>query len=320
MPEISVIVPVYKVEAYLCRCVDSLLKQTFADFELILVDDGSPDRCPEICDEYARSDPRVHVIHKENGGLSSARNAGLDVAVGNWISFVDSDDWVSNHYLEYLYRAAREGNAELSICTFQKVTNENVRADDVYQIVDVLDGVSSQHKLFDTEAENYIVSWGKLYRASLFSEVRFPFGKQHEDAFVTHLLLFKSNRIAKISTVAYYYYQRTDSIMGCGFTLKSLDAIEAFLARQVFYKEHGLQDLALLQSQAIEYSLVNYRGKYAIDDASIRRKIVLLYKKLIWQSLGIWPAKYFAIRVLDLYCHKIYLALYRLSHKENSHA
>lgn len=127
MPEISVIVPVYKVEPYLRRCVDSILSQTFTDFEVILVDDGSPDDCPAICDEYAGKDERVRVIHQENGGLSAARNAGLDWVFANsdsrWISFVDSDDCVHPKFLEYLHRAGVENNVQISICTYKKCRN-----------------------------------------------------------------------------------------------------------------------------------------------------------------------------------------------------
>ena len=128
MQKISVIVPVYKVEKYIHRCVDSILGQTYADFELILVDDGSPDNCGAICDEYAAKDSRVVVIHQENGGLSAARNAGIDWAFANsdsqWISFVDSDDWIHPCFLERLWQAARTYRVSISCCKFQRVCEE----------------------------------------------------------------------------------------------------------------------------------------------------------------------------------------------------
>ena len=130
MPTISVIVPVYKVEPYLHRCVDSILNQTFEDFELILVDDGSPDNCPVICDEYAAKDSRVVVIHQENGGLSAARNAGIDWAFANsnsqWLSFVDSDDWIHPQTLEHLLRAVEENGTKISICGYEESDGSNV--------------------------------------------------------------------------------------------------------------------------------------------------------------------------------------------------
>ena len=134
MAEISVIVPVYKVEPYLRRCVDSILAQTFSDIEVILVDDGSPDGCPAICDEYARLDKRVKVIHQKNGGLSAARNAGLDWVFANsdsqWISFVDSDDWVHPQFLEYLYRAIVDYNVKISVCSAKKADKYTVPSRD----------------------------------------------------------------------------------------------------------------------------------------------------------------------------------------------
>lgn len=116
MPEVSIIVPVYKVEPYLNKCVDSILAQTFTDFECILVDDGSPDSCGKICDEYVQKDSRVKVIHQENQGLSAARNSGLDMASGAWIVFVDSDDWIEPDAVEVLYRAALQNDADMAVC------------------------------------------------------------------------------------------------------------------------------------------------------------------------------------------------------------
>ena len=137
MPKISVIVPVYNVEPYLHRCVDSILVQTHTDFELILVDDGSPDNCGVICDEYAQKDSRIHVIHQQNGGLSAARNAGIDWAFANsdsqWLSFIDSDDWVHPCFLEYLYRAVQETDAKVSACGIRKVEGEVEFSDVRYQ-------------------------------------------------------------------------------------------------------------------------------------------------------------------------------------------
>ena len=129
MPIISVIVPVYKVEPYIHRCIDSILSQTFVDFELILIDDGSPDNCPDICDEYALKDNKIHVIHQKNSGLSVARNAGLDYVSSSsnseWITFVDSDDWIDKHYLEYLYKAANESNTNISSCVYRIINDNN---------------------------------------------------------------------------------------------------------------------------------------------------------------------------------------------------
>ena len=177
---ITVIVPVYKVEPYLHRCIDSILNQTFTDFELILVDDGSPDGCGVICDEYI--DPRITVIHQLNGGLSAARNSGIDWAFAcsdsEWLAFVDSDDWVHPQMYEQLYRAACDSNVSLSICDFQrtKQVDEFPRLSFVSPMVyNGLDFFTSNRNVIAT------VAWNKLYKKSIFDGYRYPVGKLHED-------------------------------------------------------------------------------------------------------------------------------------------
>ena len=178
---ITIIVPVYKVEPYLRRCVDSILAQTFTDFELILVDDGSPDNCGAICDEYAAQDSRIHVIHQENGGLSAARNAGIDWAFANsdsqWLAFVDSDDWVHPNYLAYLYRAVSEDGTKVSACGYREVldSNEIIETEDYCSRVLLWEEFLLNHGLKAT------LAWNKLYSKDLFHELRYPDGKLYED-------------------------------------------------------------------------------------------------------------------------------------------
>ena len=196
---ISVIVPVYKVEKYIHRCVDSILAQTFTDFELILVDDGSPDNCGKICDEYAEKDNRIHVIHKENGGLSDARNAGIDWAFANsdseWITFIDSDDWIHPKYLEALYNAVKETGCEISICGYEETTGDSPKVDDInLQAV-----IVSTEDFFCEHNVNAVVAWGKLYKKELFREIRYPVGKLHEDEFTTYKLLFQYENCAFVN-------------------------------------------------------------------------------------------------------------------------
>lgn len=228
MPEISVIVPVYKVEPYLRRCVDSILAQTFSDIEVILVDDGSPDGCPAICDEYAWLDKRVKVIHQKNGGLSAARNAGLDWVFANsdsqWISFVDSDDWVHPQFLEYLHRAAVESNVEISMCNVQKVSEfaitDKINVYDGYSIENAMDFYSKQYFLGTS-------AWNKLYKRNIFLKARYPVGKLFEDAFLTYRLLYQAEDIAYIDNKLYYYYKNENSIMHSHYTLLKLAEVEA---------------------------------------------------------------------------------------------
>ena len=241
---ISVVVPVYKVEEYLSRCVDSILGQTYCNIEVILVNDGSPDRCAEMCDEYSYKDPRVKVIHKKNGGLSDARNAGIEKAKGDYISFVDSDDWVHCEYIERLYRLLRSKGADIAVCNFMRTSKEdieiNLNGEDVFEF----SNIEALQQYSDRLYVPMVVSWGKLYNKQLFEDVRFPVGRIHEDEFTTHKLIFKARKIVFTTLPLLYYWQREDSIMGSGFKLKNkLDAIDALLERSVFFESIGLNDL-----------------------------------------------------------------------------
>ena len=235
MSLISVIVPVYKVEPYLRECVDSILNQTFSDFELILVDDGSSDNCPKICDEYALKDSRIVVIHKENGGLSSARNAGIAIAKGKYLSFIDSDDYVESTFLERLVNAQIKYNADLVICS-HKVTNSKngitSKIREYNQIV--LDKYTFWHHKFNMEADN-VVAWNKLYKKELFNNVRYPEGKIREDEFVIHRITDRCNRIVYLPSALYIYRQNSASIMNnTDNQNKYIDYLEAIADRISF--------------------------------------------------------------------------------------
>lgn len=240
MPEISVIVPIYQIEAYLRRCVDSILAQTFTDFELILVDDGSPDNCGTICDEYAAKDARIHVIHQENGGLSAARNASIDWAFANsdsqWLSFVDSDDWVHPQMLEQLYRAVQEHGVEVSVCGYRETESDDPWEDGEYA-----------SKLWPVEQYyvecnvNATVAWGKLYHRDCFREIRYPVGRIHEDEFVTYRILFAYKQIAVIDSPMYAYFINPLGITKSKWTLKRLDAVEGLENQIGYFKQNGYE-------------------------------------------------------------------------------
>lgn len=222
MKKISIIVPVYKVEPYLRRCIESIINQTYKDLEIILVNDGSPDNCGDICDEYAQLDKRIRVIHKENGGLSDARNAGIDIAVGKYIGFVDSDDYIAEDMYEFLVNLMEKNNADISICgTYyvkddkikksRKVSSE-IRLNSETAIKEMLGELS-----FNTSA------WDKLYRRTLFDGIRYPKGKLFEDLFTTYKLLDRANVIVYSSEPKYYYISTQGSIMNSSFSKKKLD-------------------------------------------------------------------------------------------------
>lgn len=240
---ISVIVPVYKVEKYLHRCVDSILAQTFANFELILVDDGSPDNCGTICDEYAKLDKRIHVIHQENGGLSSARNTGIDWAFENsdskWLTFIDSDDWVHPQYLEVLLNSAEKNNMSISVCGYIRTEGETTEIlPDKYteKVWDVCN-------FFIEHNVNAIVAWGKLYKKECFSNVRYPVGKLHEDEATTYKILFEFEKVAVVEAEMYYYFVNSESIMNSAWSMRRFDGYDAFEERIIFFKNRKMNKL-----------------------------------------------------------------------------
>lgn len=282
MAEISVIVPVYKVEPYLRRCVDSILAQTFTDIEVILVDDGSPDGCPAICDEYARQDGRVKVIHQQNGGLSAARNAGLDWIFANsnsqWISFVDSDDWVHPRFLEYLYRAATEHNVQIGICNVKEVSSFTT-ADDVLPY-----SVHSVEGSMDFYSENYFlgtVAWNKIYSREVFLQERYPVGKLHEDAFLTYRLLYRVSKIVYINSMLYYYYRNENSIMHSPYSLSRIAEVEAVEEQYHFFIEHGLEKNVLFsREKLIDKYTEHIHSLRSMDNENALEIMYKLRKKL----------------------------------------
>ncbi len=212
-PLISVIVPVYKVERYLDECVESIVNQTYHNLEIILVDDGSPDNCPQICDDWAKKDERIRVIHKENGGLSSARNAGLDICTGDYISFIDSDDWIESDFYYTLYRKSAESGAEIVMCAavaeYPDGSSRNT-AEHIFSHV-----LSQDELLHDFLYHRNNVCgavWDKLYKRSVFEKVRFPIGLNSEDRYVHAITYSSISKFQYIDVILYHYRQRENSI------------------------------------------------------------------------------------------------------------
>lgn len=224
MPKISIIVPIYNVEKYLDRCMQSLLNQTLKDIEIIMVDDGSPDSCPKLCDEYARKDQRVKVIHKENGGLGYARNSGLDVATGNFVAFVDSDDFVEKLMYERLYNAAVKENADVAYCNhfiFLTATGsvENPYApfekDTTFRGAEVVDEVMmnmiASAPEAATERKYYMSVWRGIFRRSVIGDLRF----ESERDYLSEDILFQVALLQRVSAVTFvrnrlYYYRKNE--------------------------------------------------------------------------------------------------------------
>jgi len=246
---ISVIVPVYRVEKYLDRCVNSISGQTYNNLEIILVDDGSDDRCPVMCDEYAARDERIHVIHKANGGQATARNAGLDAARGRLIAFVDSDDYIALDMYERLYNAMEAGEADIAICNYSYVTETGVELTKDSPIVnyEVVNCLDFCEKLQQKNSGYYITPWNKLYRREIFDKVRFPEVRAFEDNFIIHKIAEQCRSIVIIPDKLCYYTQRAGSTSSRTFSARTYGNIDALLDRFGFYIKKSQSDLRYLE-------------------------------------------------------------------------
>ena len=245
---ISVIVPVYKVEKYLARCVDSIIAQTYENLEIILVDDGSPDNCGKLCDEYAQKDARIRVLHKENGGLSDARNYGTEISSGAYITFVDSDDYIAPNYVEYLYRLLVENDADISCCCNVRTGEDSVEfgVDDTMQRVQVLSGKESCRGLLGDLHVTLVTAWAKLYKSRLVRKYPFPKGRKHEDEATTCKYYYEAQKVAVGNAQLYAYYQNPEGIMNSLGKGMNRDFLWAYEHRALFFREEKAFDLEQL--------------------------------------------------------------------------
>ena len=275
MPKITVIVPVYDVEKYLDRCVDSILNQTFTDFELILVDDGSPDNCGKICDEYAKKDNRITVIHKENGGLSDARNVALDMIFNKsdseWLTFIDSDDWVHPNCLEIFYNFAVK--ADLPIIMAEVfVTNGEVEFPQFKEEYLSVERVNDAFRNVKLDPPSVC---GRLYKKELFKDVRFPFGKLFEDRFTSYKLLFRFEKVGVVNFPLYYYFMNDDGITHAKWSPRMLDNLEAAENQLAFFKATGNSEMYdYITDDYINHCIYNLKQIGNGEDKAKYRNIV----------------------------------------------
>ena len=248
---VSIIIPVYNVEKYLAQCLDSVCSQTYRKIEIIIVNDGSTDGSDKIIERYAKLDRRIIVIHKKNGGLSEARNYGLDRATGKYVMFVDSDDFIASEMAEYLVREIQRANAQLAVCGYEPVDEEGNELSSWEKFPEK--GVVSPKGFWEIhhkEAYIYgVVAWNKLYDRKIFKKLRYPVGKLYEDVFLLHKVIHRAQRIACCPNKLYYYRQRYGSIMnnGSGESFKeffSPDILQAFIIRLEFFIRKGMLDEA----------------------------------------------------------------------------
>lgn len=281
---ISVIVPVYKVEKYLDKCVKSIVNQTYKNLEIILIDDGSPDMCPIICDRWAASDSRIKVIHKVNSGIADVRNVGIQEASGQYIGFVDSDDYIESDMYEKLYNALQGVEADLALCGLNKFYEDGTS---IGGISPIINGVFSKKEIIKKLTEYrfgyFVVPWNKLYTRKALTEIEFPIGKIHEDEFVICNVLLNCNKIVTIEDKLYNYLQRDGSIVHTAPSVKSLDQIEGFCVRIQTCKENDLVEYLpehasfLRQRYILKRKLI--QGPYSVEEKHRIREIDKLFSK-----------------------------------------
>lgn len=257
---VSIVVPVYKVEFFLGECIESILQQSFKDFELILVDDGSPDNCGEICERYAQMDSRIKVIHQANGGLSFARNAGIGAAKGDYLAFIDSDDFVFPHYLEILVNACLENDADLSVCGMIRCSEKDSLDSFAEEFPEKKNEVFEDNKMnvFFTTKKINTTAWGKLYKRFIFESIKFPVNKYNEDVFTTYKTIHLANKVVFCDYPGYVYRMNEKSIINEAFSLKKLDPIEGCLERAEFIerqyphlKKYAYRSIIRFSNQAL---------------------------------------------------------------------
>ena len=272
---ISVIVPVYNAENYLDRCIASICGQSYKNLEIILVDDGSSDSSSDKCDQWKAKDSRICVIHKENEGLSSARNAGIEKSQGAYIAFVDADDAIHENFIEILYQLCEDNMCQIAQCDFLYVEEGYPKLPICSQQETIV--ISNREALrnccMGADFVKFNVAWNKLYKKELFSEIRYPLGKLHEDEFITYQIFWKASRIIVTSEYLYYYLQHSGSIMGDKYNIKHLDRLEALQERANRLKENRLFDEYASTIIRYYYDIWNAWDKIEFfDQAEVERR------------------------------------------------
>lgn len=304
MSIISIIIPIYNVEKYIHRCVDSVINQTYTNLEIILVDDGSPDNCGKICDEYAMKDNRIKVIHKENGGLSDARNHGIESATGEWLFFLDSDDWIHPQTIENLYDAAIKNDVSVSICNYSQTEEESPAVD-----------ISEKAELWipkDLYLKHHVTSTiacAKLYRKDCFKSIRYPVGKLHEDEFVTYRILFAQEKIAFINQPYYAYFINDVGITKQKWTPSRVNAIDSLEEQRTFFKKLKDDELIVFIDKLFFLCLVCCHEKaiengYPKEAKKLTRKaffLVLRSPRKMFSPQNLWVLEHFFPRFKRCY-------------------
>ena len=252
---ITIVVPVYNVEKYLKKCIESIINQTYKNLEIILVDDGSPDNCGKICDDYKKQDSRIKVIHKKNGGLSDARNAGIDIANGEYITFIDSDDYIDDDYVELLYNAIVKDKTDMVISSHKVIYDNGTILEKETGERSILNSKEVLKRILYDEGID-LSAWAKLYKIELFRKVRYPKGRLFEDAATTYKLVDKCKNISIVSKSTYNYMIRENSITNLNFSEKKLDLIKS-TEEMCDYVQNKYPDLEIACNRRLMYAYLS---------------------------------------------------------------
>ncbi len=304
-PKVSIIVPIYKVEKEMDRCIKSILNQTYSNLEIILVNDGSPDKCPEMCNDYAEIDRRIKVIHKRNGGLSDARNEGLKIATGDYISFIDSDDWVADVFIECLLGSLIETNSDIAICNYYLVNEKGQKfKHKMVKEIEVLNHEEGISTLFAQQKFGCMVCT-KLYKKNLFNNLEFPKGKLYEDIAISLPIFDRAKQSVLINKELYYYFQHENSIVNSGFNIHKLDMLKYTMKMISYSHNHGhkydVEAETFYLKSLMMILLQIYQDNSSKKEKNIVRylkKELISHKKYIWKNKYIEPRRQFVMYLM----------------------
>lgn len=275
---VSVVVPVYNVEAYLPRCLERLIRQTYQNLEILLVDDGSQDSSGEICEQYAAKDSRILVFHKENGGLADARNYGLKQISGQYVTFVDSDDYVAEDYVAYLYDLLKQEQAEVSVCQYRETSQADQSAFGS-DTSTVMDGKTAVKNMFYQRGLT-TSACAKLYKTSLFQQIQFPPGRLYEDVNTIYQVLLRADRVVCSEKVEYFYFMRPKSIVHSGFQIKKMDYI--------FNMQEVLEDIRTHTPELLSAAISRFLWANLHILVQMPRDGYPEERKLIWKNMALY--------------------------------
>ncbi|MDF2537559.1 MAG: glycosyl transferase family protein [Herbinix sp.] len=283
---VSIIVPIYKAEKYLDHCVPSLINQSYKNLEIILVNDGSTDDSGLLCDNFAKIDSRIRVLHKTNGGVSDARNCGLKMAKGEYIAFVDSDDFIHERFIEVLYKMCEENCLPIAQCRplYLTLQNFHIPKNNMEYEIKIYDNLDMLQHLYSKHSATTNVVWNKLFRKDLFDNISFPVGRIMEDFSTSYLLIYAAKKIAVTEEPLYYYFRSENSYMRSGYNLKRLDVLAAYEERLDFFTSINHSELYNKSLYWYRNSLLKnyfmcrkYYRKLKENKQELRRKLIRSY-------------------------------------------